>query len=101
MPKPTIILIVVAVLALAGYGLHRFAISAERRGWIYYRKETRDQAARVGVMTVMSVFHPSVEHVFEQTISDRAHIEQSKEGSDDPPIDELPATGLRLFRSRG
>lgn len=56
-----------AVCLAAGYGLHRLALWAEGRGWIYYRtKRMPPGAGGMAMMQVAAIFEPAVEHVVEE-----------------------------------
>ena len=61
------------------YLLHRLAIIADHRGWVYYRSKPPRGAASIGVMRVMSLFDPTIEHVIEEVVSDRLVIDESGE----------------------
>jgi len=73
-------------VALAGlYGLHRLALWAESRGWIYYR--TRHMPAGAGglaLLEVTSVLDPQVTHVIETTRAQQAQAEQDESGQGRP-----------------
>ena len=72
-------LIVLAVVALL-YGLHRLALHAESRGWIYYR--TRPPRMRsLGLLEQLS--DPSVEYRVEEQASEAIRADQDSTG--DPP----------------
>ena len=74
------LLIVFAVVALL-YGLHRLALHAEYRGWIYYR--TRPPRMRsLGLLEELS--DPSVEYRIEKQSSEaiRGDVDESGEGED-------------------
>jgi hypothetical protein len=74
------LLALVAVTAL--YGLHRLALWAERRGWIYYRR-TRASPGTVprAVLEVQSLFEPSKRYVLEQKARDQV---EDEDGGDPP-----------------
>jgi len=70
---------VVAVLA-GLLGLHRLAMWAERRGWIYYR----DRRGSSGTLSsafleVQSLLEPSQRHVLEETRRDEAVDDEAGE----------------------
>ncbi len=72
---------VVAVL----YSLHRAALWAEDRGWIYYRtKRMPPGAGALAMMEVSSMLQPSVEHVIEETRTQLVLGEQAPSGADAP-----------------
>ncbi|MBK5267914.1 MAG: hypothetical protein JJE47_10825 [Acidimicrobiia bacterium] len=66
------------------YLLHRLATYAEQRGWVYYRSKPPHGAGSIGVMRVMSLFDPTIEHVIEEVVSDRMVIDETGE----PPGEE-------------
>jgi hypothetical protein len=70
------LLIALAVIALL-YGLHRIAIYAEHRGWLYYR--TRPPRMRsLGLLEELS--DPSVEYRIEEQASEAIRADQEKSG---------------------
>lgn len=88
------VFVVVAVVALggAGYGLHRAALWAERRGWIYYKTKQRPPAPWLG--TLESIYKPEVEHVIEEASGEAARADQDESG-DGPPrtVGEMGTAG--------
>ncbi|MBP1632277.1 MAG: hypothetical protein H6Q11_565 [Acidobacteria bacterium] len=74
-----------ALAASVLFGLHRLALWAEGRGWIYYR-EHRAPAGAVGlaVLEVTSLLDPAVEHVVEEARDARARVEQDESGEGAP-----------------
>jgi hypothetical protein len=74
-------------LALAGlYALHRLALWAESRGWIYYRtKHAPLGAAGLAMMEVASIVHPQLEYVVAEVRSEQAQAEQDESGEGAPP----------------
>ena len=75
-----------ALLVLAGvasvYCLHRLALWAERRGWIYYRKKHGSSGTlSTAVLEVQSLFDPSKRYVLEEKKRDQ--VEDEENG--DPP----------------
>lgn len=65
------------------YGLHRLALWAERRGWIYYLKN-RGSSGALGnaALEVQAMFEPAQRHVLEERLADMEDHEQSG----DPPL---------------
>lgn len=64
------------------YGLHRLALFAEDRGWIYY-KHRRGSSGALGnaLLQVHAVLEPSKQHVVDESVR-----EQREDGeSGDPP----------------
>ena len=75
-----------ALLGLAAvaslYCLHRLALWAERRGWIYYRKKHGSSGTLSNaVLEVHSLFDPSKRYVVEEKTRDQVEDEESG----DPP----------------
>jgi hypothetical protein len=76
----------VGLAAIGLYGLHRLALWAEARGWIYYRtKHAPPGAAGLAMMEVTSILHPQVEHVIEEVRSEQARAEQDESGEGSAP----------------
>ena len=62
--------------------LHRLALWAERRGWIYYREKHGSSGTLANaVLEVHSLFDPSKRYVLEERTRDQVEDEQSG----DPP----------------
>ncbi len=62
-----LIISVVACVAALVYGLHRLAMWAEARGWIYYRKGRGSSGSAAGAaFQLHSLAQPSVRHVVEE-----------------------------------
>ena len=77
-------LIGLAVLAGLGavYGLHRIALWAERRGWIYYlTKHGSSGALGNALLAAQAIIEPSAKHVLEERMKDDLEAEESG----DPP----------------
>jgi hypothetical protein len=73
------LLVTVVVLGFV-YGLHRAAVSAESRGWLYYR--TRPPRMRsLGLLEELA--DPSVEYRIEEQASESIRADQDFSG--DPP----------------
>ena len=75
-----------AVLVVLGVGvlycLHRLAVWAEQRGWIYYRKRHGSSGTlSSAVLEVQSLLEPSKQYVLEEKT--REQVEE--EDSGDPP----------------
>lgn len=75
--------LIAAAVAAGLYCLHRLAVWAERRGWIYYR-EKRGSSGTVGnaLLEVHALFEPSTRHLAEERRRDVAEDEESG----DPPL---------------
>jgi hypothetical protein len=71
------------LLALAAvYGLHRLALWAEARGFVYYRRR-RGSSGALGnaLLEVQAVFEPAQRHVVEERVRQRSDAAESG----DPP----------------
>ena len=73
----TVLAVVGAVVLL--YGLHRVALWAEDRGWIFY-KHKRGPAPWLG--TLESIYKPEVEYVVEEESARRIRADQDESGAD-------------------
>jgi hypothetical protein len=68
--------------------LDRLLLSAESRGWIYYRRRRPPTGtASTGVLTVMSIYQPAHEHLVNERFKTTANVE---EVGDDEPLGWLP-----------
>ena len=74
-----------AVFALLLYGLHRLALWADRRGWVYYRTKPKFKGSSLGLLE--SVYNPAMEHVIEERGGERARGSQDESG-DKPSADD-------------
>lgn len=72
------------LVVAAWYGLHRLALAADIRGWIYYRTKPPPGAGSMAAMRATAVFDPTIVHVIEEVASDRLVIDESGE----PPFPE-------------
>lgn len=72
--------LIAAAVAAGLYGLHRLAVWAERRGWIYYR-EKRGSSGTVGnaLLEVLALFEPSTRHVVEERRREAVEDDESGE----------------------
>ena len=80
------LLIVAVALAAAGYGLHRLLLYAERRGWVYYKEKRRPPGAGLGLLT--TIYQPSMEHVVEESASQRVRRDQEASGEGEYDLTE-------------
>ncbi len=84
----------------AGFGLHRLALWAEARGWIYYRTHRMPPGATgLALMEVAAMLEPGVEHVVEEQRSRRAGAEAGSSGqpcSGEPDHGDRPLIRLCL-----
>ena len=71
--------LLVALAALL-YGLHRLALWADSRGWIYYKTKPRFKGSSLGL--IESVYNPAMEHVVEERGGERARGSQEESGDD-------------------
>ena len=78
------LIVIAAVAAGLIYGLHRFALWAEARGWIYY-KNGRAPLGRYGqaLIDATSMFSPEIEHVIEERQSEQVRADQAESGDSD------------------
>ncbi len=58
--------------------LHRLALYAEARGWIYYRHKRG--SASGAALTFSQFFDPSVDHAIERTIEEQTLAEVDESG---------------------
>ena len=91
------VLVVLGVCVL--YCLHRLAVWAEERGWIYYLKKRGSSGAlSSAALEVQSLFEPSKRYVLEEKRRDQVEDEESG----DPPTTTSPdAFGESQPRSQG
>jgi hypothetical protein len=73
----------IALAVIGGvYGVHRFALWAEARGWIYYRKKHGSSGSLGNAfLEVQSIFEPSARAALEERVKD----DHDAEESGDPP----------------
>lgn len=83
----TVGLLVIAAVGAALYGLHRFALWAEARGWIYYKTKRRPPGAGLGL--IGQLYQPSIEHKVEEQQSQRIKADQAESGDDEDPDVEV------------
>ncbi len=76
-----VFVLAVAGLVLVAYLLHRAALWAEGRGWIYYKTKRRPGGA--GLSLIGQIYQPSIEHVVEAQQAER--IKADHDDSGDPP----------------
>ena len=71
------IIVPIALLVL-GYGLHRLALWADGRGWLYYKTKPKFKGSSLGL--IEGIYNPAVEHVTEQKAGERARGSQDESG---------------------
>lgn len=77
---------IVLALTVAGvYCLHRLAVWAEDRGWIYYRKgHGRSASAMSAAQELQSILQPSAKHVADARRYEELHREASETAGNGP-----------------
>jgi hypothetical protein len=80
-------LVIIGGAAVALYGLHRLALWAEGRGWIYYRTNRMPPGAGgMAMMEVGQIIEPEFEHVIEEMRGEQARGSTvDLELDDEPP----------------
>ncbi|MFH1329520.1 MAG: hypothetical protein ABIJ48_02505 [Actinomycetota bacterium] len=79
-------LLVIPGVALGGLGLHRLALWAESRGWIYYGTHRMPSgAAGLAMMEVAAIVEPQTEHVIEALRSEAIRAEEDASGEGREP----------------
>ena len=70
------------VIAAGLYSLHRLALWAEQRGWIYYRR-SHGSSGTLGnaMLEVQAMIEPSKRHILEERVKESAEAQKSG----DPP----------------
>jgi hypothetical protein len=77
-------LVIIAVIALVAFVLHRLALAAEDRGLIYYRQRP-PRVQSLG--TLESLVQPSVEYMIEEQSSEAIRADQAESGQGDEDAD--------------
>jgi len=81
--------VALAVVAGIVYGIHRFLLWAERRGWVYYKKTKPPHGAgALAMQELAQIYEPQAEHVIEATRSESIVAEHEDAG--DKPFWEVP-----------
>lgn len=83
----TWVITVLALLAL-GYGLHRLALWADGRGYVYYKTKPKFRGSSLGLLE--SVYNPAMEHVVEERGGERARGSQDESGG--KPDEDVPTS---------
>lgn len=68
-------------VVVIGLVVHRLALAADRRGWLYYRTKSRFKGSSLGL--IEEIYHPATHHVIDEQQSERGSAEQDASG--DPP----------------
>lgn len=67
------------------FGLHRLALFAESRGWIYYTKAGRSSGSLGNAfLEIQSIVEPSKRHIVEE----RRSAQPEKDDSGEPPAED-------------
>lgn len=74
--------LVIVALVGAAYGIHRLALYAEGRGWIYYQTKPRGSTPWLG--SLEGIYQPSMQHVVDEVVSEEIRAEQDESGEGDP-----------------
>ena len=87
-------LVALGVLAV-GYGLHRLALCADRRGWLYYKTKPKFKGSSLGL--IEGIYNAAAEHVVEEKSGEAARREQDEsggkpDGADPDSATEVPKT---------
>jgi len=80
-----VVFLVVLALTAVGYGLHRLALHADRRGWLYYRTKPRFKGSSLGLLE--EIYHPASSHVIEEHQNQRGAAEVDESGAPRPTPD--------------
>ena len=76
----------VVLVVVVGYLLHRVALWAERRGWIFYRRRGRPGAASNALLELDAIWKPEMQHVIEQRAIEADHEVDDDSGA--APFDD-------------
>jgi hypothetical protein len=90
-------------LAVLGglYGLHRIAVWAERRGWIYYlTKHGSSGALGNALLEAQAIIEPSTRHVLEERMKEDVEAEETGDPPE-PGKSDAAQHGASAGRSRG
>ena len=77
---------VVAGLALLTYGVHRFLLAAEQRGWVYYKhKRAPAGSGAMAFMELMRIYRPEIEHVIKEERGGELRVTDDETGQKRDP----------------
>ena len=77
---------VVAGLVLLFYGVHRFLLYAEQRGWVYYKhKRAPAGSGAMAFMELMRIYRPEIEHVIEEERGGELRVTDDETGQKRDP----------------
>lgn len=74
---------VVAVVVVAA--IHRLALWADARGWIFYKTKPRFRGSSLGL--IEEIYHPAHEHVIDEEKSEQERADVDESGEARPPSD--------------
>jgi len=79
-----LLLVVMIALGVVLFGLHRLALWAERRGWLYYRdRKPPAGAASMAMMELDTLWKPNIEHVVDEMWSGDSREATDERSEDD------------------
>ena len=78
--EPVVIVIVGSVVA-GGYAVHRLALYADRRGWVYYKTKPKVRGTTLGLLD--EIYNPAMTHVIDEQQHERTVADHDASG--DPP----------------
>lgn len=73
--------------AAAIYGLHRFCLWLEERGWLYYKHKKPTSSPASCFVAFQQVIEPQAKHVLQIKDEKRSSAEHETPGQSDPPQD--------------
>ena len=80
MTPAVVVALVVVVVALTVFAMHRALRWAERRGYIYYLDKPQRRPPTLGLLE--EIYAPDMEHVVEEAASQYVRAEEDESGSD-------------------
>lgn len=70
--------VALVAFVIVGYGMHRLALWADARGWIYYKTKPKFKGSSLGL--IEGIYNPSVEHMVEEKAGEKARGSQDESG---------------------